>query len=60
MTLRTRVRLTAKDWDVIYAALGSHLRTGTVARVQTVIRKIGANGMAARARGVAPVRKGKR
>ena len=64
---RLRVRLTAKDWKTIYHALGfagprediSVTEEQAQAAVNTT-RKIGVDGMAARDRGVAPVRRAKR
>lgn len=68
--LRTRVRLTAKDWYEVYAWLGDVLdqvaksrgreQRWVAGRLRTILRKIGADGMAARDRGVAPARKGRR
>jgi len=60
--LRTRVRLTAKNWAVIYTAVAVlSVRTSDSESLQraarAVIRRIGFRGMAARDRGVAPVRK---
>lgn len=57
--LRTRVRLTARDWQRIYDALELVPGPASYGALLTS-RKIGAGGMAARNRGVAPVRKGKR
>ncbi len=64
--LRTRLRLTARDWRRIYAALcymrewnetGEIRSTPPTARdCYLVLRKIGMDGMAARDRGVAPAR----
>ena len=54
--LRTRVRLTKKDWRVIYDALVDDSSAFTE-RSGTVLRKIGVDGRAARERGVAPVTK---
>jgi len=55
--LRTRVRLTAKNWRAIYDAL---CVSADHRECRAVLRKIGADGMAARDRGVAPVRRGTR
>ena len=52
--IRTRVILTAKDWQAIYNALASLLWH---APNRSVLRKIGVQGMSAATRGVAPVRK---
>ena len=58
---RTRVRLTAKDWKAIYDALAQciDLWPGSTfaPSMRRVFGKIGVDGMAARDRGVAPVRK---
>ena len=58
---RLRVRLTKKDWKAIYDALGLCIDLypgGTFApSMRRVLGKIGVGGMAASARGVAPVRK---
>ncbi len=63
---RNRVRLTAQDWAVIHRALKFH-RGGTdgfagcdLVAAWRIERKIGADGMAARDRGVAAVRKVRR
>jgi len=57
--IRTRVILTAKDWQAIYNALGLCIELypgGTFApSMRRVVGKIGVDGMAARDRGVAPV-----
>ena len=60
--LRSRVRLTAKDWGAIYAALAfafradvTRLEATQVDAARIAFRKIGTAGMAAARRGVAPV-----
>ena len=70
--VRTRVRpplrFNKSDWAAIYDWLGAnadgvreeHPESYDLKKLQRIIAKIGANGMAARDRGVAPVRKGKR
>jgi hypothetical protein len=56
--LRTRVRLTNQDWLAIYAALGTAIDADPGNRIfRRALGKIGARGMAAAARGVAPVRR---
>ena len=59
---RLRVHLTKQDWKAIYDALGggldgSGVQVADEVRWRRVLSKIGVDGMAARARGVAPVRK---
>ena len=58
---RLRVRLTAKDWKAIADALAQCIELwpgSTFApSMRRVLGKIGVGGMAARDRGVAPVRK---
>jgi len=65
--LRRRVRLSARDWKTIYHALefAGPREDLSVTEEQaedsvSTTRKIGVDGMAARDRGVAPVRKGTR
>lgn len=63
---RKRVRLSATDWRRIYDALGWLIEwsgEGDIERTppslrecQIVLRKLGANGMAAASRGVAPAK----
>jgi len=56
--IRRRVRLGPRDWPTIYLALCRGLECGGVEAIafRRVLRRIGAGGMAAAARGVAPMR----
>ena len=57
--IRRRVRLGPHDWPAIYRALGLALNQGGVEAIafRRVLRRIGFEGMAAAARGVAPRRR---
>ena len=59
---RRRVRLTKPDWKAIYDGVAFAQPTLDKAnpRMRRVLSKIGVDGMAARDRGVAPVRRAKR
>jgi len=58
MTRKVRVRLGPRDWPAIYLALCRGIDVGGMEAIayRRVVRRIGAAGMAAAVRGVAPIR----